>query len=176
MLRNRRYVAPLLLALAGLISGLAIATGEARSTDRGGAGTTLGPVSHRLLRFLNSPGPPMAFQPAGPRAKPNINSAAASVEVLHDARWHPVSVTGISLVRFAHRTGEIPAGTLAWLASVEPRRPVYGGTKTSPGPAANYFVVVIGAGDGRFLADENGYSGALANHRGGPGWATGEFR
>jgi hypothetical protein len=164
----------LVLVAVVLISGLVIATGEARSSSRGGGSSSVGPVSHRLLLFLNSHGP-MAFRLAGPRAKPKITMGVAIQDGLRHSRWHPVSMRGISLVRFAHRTRDIPAGTLGWLASIKPRKPVHDGTKISPGQAANYFVILIRARDGRFLAAEDGYSAALANRPGGGGWGTGEF-
>jgi len=153
-----------------LVSGLVIASGAARSPKANG----VGPVSHRLLQYLSSERP-LALRLTRHRVRPKVTRAEAIKDAVRDARWRPASVTGISLVRFEHRTGGVAAWTLAWLASVKPRRPVYDGTKTSPGPAANYCVVVIRARDGRFLADEDGYSPSLANRSGSGGWATGEY-
>jgi hypothetical protein len=139
-----------------------------------GTSSRVGPVSHRLLRFLNSSGP-MAFRLAGSGAGPKITTRAAIRDALRDALWRPATAKGISLVRFAHATGKIPAGTLAWLVSVKPRKPVYDGSKTLRGPAGNYFVVVIRARDGRFLGAADGYSPALANRSGNGGWGTAQF-
>jgi hypothetical protein len=171
--RGKRLRPLFLIAIVGLIAGLAIANEKAYSANRA-ASSGIGPVSHRLLLFLNSHGP-MEFRAAGTRARARITRAVAIKDALHDARWHTASISGISLVRFAHRTGDIPAGTLGWLANVRPREPIYDGGKASPEPAGNYFVVAIRARDGRFLAAEDGYSAALANRSGRGGWSTGEF-
>jgi len=160
----------LLVAIVAACAGVVIATGEARSPVRGGVNSSVGRVSHRLLRFLNSNGP-AAFRLAGSGAEPKITRRAAIRDALRDARWRPAAAKGISLVRFAHRAGSIPARTLAWLVRLKPRKPVYDGTKAALGPAANYFVVIIRTRDGRFLGSEDGY----ANRSGGAGWSTAEL-
>jgi hypothetical protein len=151
-----------------------ICSGSRQLAPARGTSSRVGPVSHRLLRFLNSNGP-MAFRLAGSGAEPKIKRPAAIQDALHRTLWGPASAKGISLVRFARGTAKIPVGTLAWLVSVNPRNPVYDGSKTSRGPAGNYFVVVIRAHDGRFLGAADGYSPALANRSGGGGWGTAEL-
>jgi hypothetical protein len=131
-------------------------------------------VPHRLLGVLNSSGPAV-FQLVGAQTSPTVARTAAIRDALRDASWHPVSATGVSLVRFAHRAAKIPAHTLAWLVRLKPRKPVYDGTKISPGFAANYFVVIIGARDGRFLGSADGYSPALAHRSGHRGWETAQL-
>jgi hypothetical protein len=155
-----------------LRTSICIGSGQLAPTR--GSSSRVGPVSHRLFRFLNSNGP-MAFRLAGSGARPKIKRPAAIQDALRDALWRPASAKGISLVRFEHGTAKIPVGTLAWLVSVKPRKPIYDGSKTSRGPAGNYFVVVVRARDGRFLGAADGYSPALANRSGGGGWGTAEL-
>ena len=109
------------------------------------------------------------------QAAVQISKQAAIRDALRDAPWRHASATGSSLVRYAHRLHTVPAGTLGWLASVKPQKPVYDATKTDRGHAANYYVVVIRASDGVLLAAVDGYRPALANRSGRGGWATGEF-
>jgi hypothetical protein len=164
--------ATILFAVIGVAAALVVASSDARPTR---TSKRVGPVPHRLLGVLNSSGPAV-FQLVEAQTSPKVARTAAIRDALRDASWHPVSATGVSLVRFAHRAAKIPAHTLAWLVSLKPRKPVYDGTKTSPGFAANYFVVIIGARHGRFLGSADGYSPALAHRSGRRGsWETAQL-
>jgi hypothetical protein len=162
-----------LIAVAAVIGGLAIGRGEARTPNPGKPSSRVGPVSHRLLSFLISTGP-FTFRLASSGAMPVVTSAAAIRDARRYSPWRPASAEGISLVRFRDGTVNVPASTLAWLVSVQPRKPVYDGSKTSRGPAGNYFVVFIRARDGCLLAAAAGYSPTLANRSGSGGWGMGE--
>jgi hypothetical protein len=82
---------------------------------------------------------------------------------------------GVSMVRLSRSDGPGLAGELAWLVSVKPRRPVYDGSKTSHGPAANYFVIIVSARNGRFVGSADGYSPELAGRSGGSSWGAAEL-
>ena len=129
----------------------------------------VGPISGRILRLLDRQRP--GFRMATGKSGAKISRQAALEAVLRDARWRPVSATGISLVRFAHRVGKVGAGSLAWLVSVRPHRPVFDSKRK---PAANYFIVAIDARNGRWLGDTDGYSATLAN-RAGSSWAVAKW-
>jgi hypothetical protein len=162
------------VVLVAVAAALSIATAAARSPAHRATTHALGPVPERLLRFL-TPNGPIALELARPRTTPRLARPAAVRDALRLARWRPASATGISLVRVA-RTGRNPTGgVLAWLVSVKPRRPVYDGSKTSRGPAGNYFVVLVSADNGRFIGSAAGYSPQLAGHRGGSGWGEAEL-
>jgi hypothetical protein len=163
----------ILFAVIGVAVALVVATSDARPTGGGGMSKRAGPVPHRLLAVLNSSGP-AAFKLVD-ATSPKGAKTAAIRDALRDASWHPLRATGVSLVRFAHRAANIPRHELAWLVSLKPRKPVYDGTKSSPGFAANYFVVIIGARDGRFLGSADGYSPALAHRSGRHGWETAQL-
>jgi hypothetical protein len=163
----------LLIAAVALSVVVVVAIGQARSPDRG-ADSTVAPVPERLVRVLNSSGP-MRFSSAGPGARPTVTRRRAMQKGLRGSLWRPASVTGISLVRVSRKVGAIPGGTLAWLVSVKPQKSVYDGTKTAPGRAGNYFVVLICARNGRFLGAADGYSPALANRSGSGAWMTAQF-
>ncbi len=129
----------------------------------------VGPVTRDLLRFLSSQGP--AFVRAAGRSAPAVTRSAAIADALRDGQWHPVAARGISLVRTTRRAGQVPRGTLAWLVSVEPRRPVYDGPADPP---ANFVVVLISAADGHLLGDMAGYR-SVSGRRRGATWSEGEW-
>ena len=158
------------IALVSILGGLAAVTADGLAASGAATTSRVGPVSRRLLRFLNATGP-AAFRLAAGRTTAKVTKPSALKDALRHARWRPAAATGISLVRLEHRTGNIPAGTLAWLVSVKPRAPVYDSRRL---PAANYFVVVISARNGRLLGDEDGYSRGL-DPRGRASWATAEW-
>jgi hypothetical protein len=155
-----------------LSAGVVIPAAEARLAGSP-TGGRVGAVSHRLLRFVSAD--TLELRIATGQAAVQISKQAAIRDALRDAPWRHASATGISLVRYVHRLHKVPAGTLAWLVSVKPQKPVYDGTKTDRGHAANYYVVVIRASDGVLLAALDGYSPAVTNGSGRGGWATGEF-
>jgi hypothetical protein len=126
------------------------------------------------MRYLTSHGP-FALQLAGAGARAKLGRPTAITDALRDARWHPASATGISLVRISPTGRNVAHGELAWLVSVKPHRSVYDGSRTSRGPAGNYFVVLVSARDGRFVGSADGYSPELAGRAGGPGWAEAEL-
>jgi hypothetical protein len=64
---------------------------------------------------------------------------------------------------------------LAWLVSIKPWRPVYDGSKTSRGPAGNYFVVLVSSDNGRLVGSAAGYRPELAGRAGGSGWGEAEL-
>ena len=161
-----------LTAVVSTCAALAVPAADASSASST-TGTHVGPVSQRLFRFVSSN--VLELRIATGRAAGKISRPAAITDALRDAPWRHASATGISLVRYAHRLHEVPAGILAWLASVKPRKPVYDGTKTHRGHAANYYIVVVRASDGVLLAAVDGYSPALDNRSGRGGWGTGEF-
>lgn len=98
-----------------------------------------------------------------------VSRKAAIKDAIADAPWSGAA-TGISLVIAVIDPNR--RSSLAWLVSIRPRARVYrvGGSaptrktagSTSPGPAANYFVVAISARTGRFITASDGYSPSLA--------------
>jgi hypothetical protein len=141
----------------------------ARGAASGVSPRHVGSVSRNLLRFLSSQGP--AFVRVAGRSSPTITRSAAITDALRDGQWHPVAATGISLVRTTRQAGQVPRGTLAWLVSVMPRRPVY---DSASDPPANYVVVLISARGGQLLGDMAGYRPVSDRHPG-PRWSEGEW-
>jgi hypothetical protein len=151
----------ILFAVMGVAVALVVATSDARPAG-GATSKRVGPVPHRFLAILNASGPAV-FRLVGPKTSPKVARTAAIGDAKRKGSWHSASATGVSLVRFAHRAANIPRNTLVWLVRLKPRKPVYDGSTISPGFAANFFVVIIGARDGRFLGSADGYSPALAH-------------
>ena len=135
------------ILVASVFAGLAVDIAGARARNGSATISRVGPLPRRLLRVLNRNGF-FEFQLAGGRTTPTVTKEAAINDALRGGQWHPVSAIGISLVRLTHRAGKVPAGYLAWLVSVQPRKRVGKGPYS---PAANYVVVVISARDGHLL-------------------------
>ena len=157
------------IAAVSALGGASAGAAGARSVRGEPAANHVAPVARRLFRFFSSH--VIELQLANRQRKTKITRRMAIGDALRDAPWHHASVTGISLVRYTHRVHRVPAGSLAWLVSLQPRSPIHDSPTVPP---ANYSAVVIGAIDGRLFAAVDGYSYALGG-RPGRSWGTGEF-
>jgi len=166
-----RFQRRTLAVVAG--GSLLLAAGSWLAVANSGAAEpgTVAPVSSGVLAVLNGNG--NIYVSADPAASPAVPEAQAVATAASDAPWAG-TVTGASLVETSPVGDPTSVSTLAWLVSIQPNDPVYkiGGavdtraTATSgfesPGPTANYFVVVIDATSGAFLHASDGYSPNLA--------------
>jgi hypothetical protein len=66
-----------------------------------------------------------------------------------------MTATGISFIRLAQGVVGAPAGSFAWLVSLEPVT-APPGAQTSP--ADNYYVIAVTATKGHFIADAHAYT------------------
>lgn len=155
---RRRLVGWGRLAGASCAAGLVLGLGSAAALAAG----QLGPVSPKVLAVLNANG--KQFVPPHHHARPTVDKQAAVQFALSGAPWRGCA-TGVSLMRTTKLSEPSAPGSLVWLISVHPDRPV---GPVSGGPAhhaharhvANYFVVAVSAKSGRFQA-QDGHSPKL---------------
>jgi hypothetical protein len=114
-----------------------------------------------VVSFLNSAG--TLFRVVS-RGHSRISEQAAIRHALRESPWRPVTATGISLIRLVREGIDAPAGSLAWLVSVEPAGEAGGGPAPSgpagaqTSPTANFYVVAVAASNGHFIAAAHEYS------------------
>jgi hypothetical protein len=172
MFKNQRLSLGLgVAAIVAACGGGAVAvTGAAASGSAAAATAGLPPVASGVLAALNAGQTDFTAPPPG--ASPAVSQSTAVTTALAGAPWGGAA-TGADLVEAGNR-GEptvFPA-KLAWLVSIQPSAPVYraggvapsdGSQRTSPGPAANYFVAVVNATTGQFMYATDGYAPALSS-------------
>lgn len=164
----RLWSAALIGAVGATTAALLI--GAAGPTTSLAARPRLRPVPSELITMINKKGGP-TFQPTS--TSPRVSKSSAVAIALAKS---PVAgrVTGISLFRASNISGLSGTNQLVWVISIRPAHPIYqaGGVATTPATptataseaghrAASYYVSVVDATTGQWVAATSGYSPTL---------------